>query len=54
MIVKTCSGATADWAIVEHGITTATFHIQTPYPGTRLHAQMVRGGAHADPRLEPV
>ena len=25
---------TVDWAI-EHGITTATFHIQTPYPGTR-------------------
>ena len=23
---------TVDWAI-EHGITTATFHIQTPYPG---------------------
>jgi radical SAM superfamily enzyme YgiQ (UPF0313 family) len=34
---------TVDWAI-EHGITTATFHIQTPYPGTRLHAQMVREG----------
>jgi radical SAM superfamily enzyme YgiQ (UPF0313 family) len=31
---------TVDWAI-EHGITTATFHIQTPYPGTRLHARMV-------------
>ncbi len=30
---------TVDWAI-EQGITTATFHIQTPYPGTRLHAQM--------------
>ncbi len=28
-----------DWA-VEHGITTATFHIQTPYPGTQLHARM--------------
>ena len=28
---------TVDWA-VENGITTATFHIQTPYPGTRLHA----------------
>jgi radical SAM superfamily enzyme YgiQ (UPF0313 family) len=28
-------GRTVDWAI-EHGITTATFHIQTPYPGTRL------------------
>ena len=34
---------TVDWA-VNHGITTATFHIQTPYPGTRLHAQMVREG----------
>ena len=34
---------TVDWAI-GHGITTATFHIQTPYPGTRLHARMVREG----------
>lgn len=32
---------TVDWAIA-HGITTATFHIQTPYPGTRLYAQMRR------------
>jgi radical SAM superfamily enzyme YgiQ (UPF0313 family) len=31
---------TVDWA-VEHGITTATFHIQTPYPGTRLFAKML-------------
>ena len=31
---------TVDWAI-ERGITTATFHIMTPYPGTRLHARMV-------------
>jgi radical SAM superfamily enzyme YgiQ (UPF0313 family) len=30
---------TVDWAIGQ-GITTATFHIQTPYPGTRLFAQM--------------
>jgi radical SAM superfamily enzyme YgiQ (UPF0313 family) len=30
---------TVDWA-VDHGITTATFHIQTPYPGTRLFARM--------------
>jgi radical SAM superfamily enzyme YgiQ (UPF0313 family) len=30
---------TVGWAI-EHGITTATFHIQTPYPGTRLFARM--------------
>jgi radical SAM superfamily enzyme YgiQ (UPF0313 family) len=29
---------TVDWA-VDHGITTATFHIQTPYPGTRLFAR---------------
>jgi radical SAM superfamily enzyme YgiQ (UPF0313 family) len=34
---------TVDWA-VEQGITTATFHIQTPYPGTQLHARMVREG----------
>ena len=34
---------TVDWA-VRHGITTATFHIQTPYPGTRLHAQMSAQG----------
>ena len=32
---------TVDWAI-EAGITTATFHILTPYPGTALHAEMVR------------
>lgn len=30
---------TVDWA-VRHGVTTATFHIQTPYPGTRLHQQL--------------
>jgi len=30
---------TVDWA-VEHGITTATFHIQTPYPGTGLFKRM--------------
>jgi radical SAM superfamily enzyme YgiQ (UPF0313 family) len=34
---------TVDWA-VEQGITTATYHIQTPYPGTQLHARMVRDG----------
>jgi radical SAM superfamily enzyme YgiQ (UPF0313 family) len=32
---------TIDWAI-EQGITTATFHIQTPYPGTQLHARLLR------------
>ena len=31
---------TVHWAI-EHGITTATFHVQTPYPGTRLFARML-------------
>ena len=34
---------TVDWA-VRNGITTSTFHIQTPYPGTRLHAEMERQG----------
>ena len=34
---------TVDWAI-QQGITTATFHIQTPYPGTGLHARMTREG----------
>ena len=34
---------TVEWAI-EHGITTATFHIQTPYPGTELHKRMEKEG----------
>src|SRR6202040_4099529 len=34
---------TVDWAI-EHATTTATFHVQTPYPGTQLHARMMREG----------
>jgi len=34
---------TVDWA-VDHGITTSTFHIMTPYPGTQLYARMVREG----------
>ena len=34
---------TVDWAVTQ-GITTATFHIQTPYPGTGLHARMMREG----------
>lgn len=34
---------TVEWAI-EQGITTATFHIQTPYPGTRLHDRMLGEG----------
>lgn len=34
---------TVDWA-VEHAITTATFHILTPYPGTRLYQRMEAEG----------
>ena len=34
---------TVDWAVA-HGITTATFHIQTPYPGTRLFARTDAAG----------
>ncbi len=34
---------TVDWA-VRHGVTTSTFHIQTPYPGTRLHRAMAAQG----------
>lgn len=34
---------TVNWAI-DNGITTATFHIQTPYPGTGLYARMQREG----------
>jgi len=34
---------TVDWA-VRNGVTTATFHIQTPYPGTQLYARMLREG----------
>ncbi|MEJ2452873.1 MAG: radical SAM protein [Candidatus Thiodiazotropha sp.] len=34
---------TVDWAI-EMGMTTATFHILTPYPGTRLHDKLKAEG----------
>jgi radical SAM superfamily enzyme YgiQ (UPF0313 family) len=34
---------TVDWAVT-HGLTTATFHIQTPYPGTGLYARMEQQG----------
>jgi radical SAM superfamily enzyme YgiQ (UPF0313 family) len=34
---------TVDWAVA-NSITTATFHIQTPYPGTRLNAALAREG----------
>ena len=30
---------TVDWAVT-NGITTATFHIATPYPGTQLYSEM--------------
>jgi radical SAM superfamily enzyme YgiQ (UPF0313 family) len=35
--------STVDWAI-ESGLTTTTFHILTPYPGTALHAGMKAAG----------
>lgn len=34
---------TVDWA-VQQGITTSTFHILTPYPGTRLYSDMQAAG----------
>ena len=34
---------TVEWAIAQ-GITTATFHVQTPYPGTGLHARLAAEG----------
>lgn len=34
---------TVDWA-VENGITTSTFHILTPYPGTKLYKDMYEQG----------
>lgn len=34
---------TVEWA-VQNGITTATFHIQTPYPGTRLYQSLAAAG----------
>lgn len=34
---------TVDWA-VSSGLTTATFHILTPYPGTRLYKDMQQAG----------
>ncbi len=36
-------GHTVDWALSQ-AIETATFHILTPYPGTRLHARMKEQG----------
>src|SRR5688572_19312685 len=34
---------TVDWAVTS-GITTATFHIATPYPGTQLYSEMAGQG----------
>jgi radical SAM superfamily enzyme YgiQ (UPF0313 family) len=34
---------TVDWAI-DNGVTTATFHIQTPYPSTALHTRLEQQG----------
>jgi radical SAM superfamily enzyme YgiQ (UPF0313 family) len=34
---------TVDWAIA-NGLTTATFHVQTPYPGTGLYSRLEREG----------
>lgn len=34
---------TVDWAVA-NGVTTATFHIMTPYPGTALYARMQAEG----------
>ena len=34
---------TVDWA-VRHGVTTSTFHIQTPYPGTELYRSLASQG----------
>jgi len=36
-------GRTVDWALSQ-GIETATFHILTPYPGTRFHARLRQQG----------
>jgi radical SAM superfamily enzyme YgiQ (UPF0313 family) len=36
-------GRTVDWA-VHNAITTATFHVLTPYPGTKLFADMEKTG----------
>ena len=34
---------TVEWAI-EHGVETATFHVLTPYPGTKLHKRLFEQG----------
>jgi radical SAM superfamily enzyme YgiQ (UPF0313 family) len=46
---ESCFDRTVDWAI-SNGVTTSTFHIQTPYPGTRLYQRMADEGRllHSD------
>ena len=44
---------TVDWA-VSRGIETATFHILTPYPGTRLERRLAAEGRITQPRLGPL
>ena len=44
---------TVEWA-VSRGIETATFHILTPYPGTRLERAAGGRGPHHEPRLGPL
>ncbi|GGD65976.1 radical SAM protein [Erythrobacter arachoides] len=34
---------TVEWAVT-NGVTTSTFHVQTPYPGTQLHRQLSAQG----------
>jgi len=40
---ETVFDRTVDWA-VRQGIETATFHVLTPYPGTKLHEHMAAAG----------
>lgn len=40
---STVFARTVDWAL-ERGITTATFHISTPYPGTQFYKEMLDAG----------
>ena len=49
---RRCLARTVEWA-VSQGIETATFHILTPYPGTRAGAAARGRGPHHEPRLGP-
>ena len=44
---------TVEWA-VSRGVETATFHIMTPYPGTRLERAAGGRGPRHEPRLGPL